>query len=1212
MKQHFFLFILFFACMTIHAQDYQALASLQETEADEFAKKSYKRKDAYCAYLSAYRLYNKAGTQCDNNKYAVLVKTKKVVDEEKIIVNQNALFVDSLLSESFDKFKDDTETYLPLLETYIMKKGGSVDRYKRSFELYDMAIGIRKKHKLLKGKEYENILRWYANHLLYINNMPTSDKLAIYDELWKVYRDNCNDADTLDIKLLDMYYSACALKGSEETKVMLSELKLDYIVKKYGKESDEYLKMLNTLFLAYYNKSEKDEKQGVDNCYKKKYLTVKKEIWNILNMRDEIYDDKAKTNIELLVLDILSEEKDTISARGLAEDYSRKIKSKLGDDSDIYLKSLENIVHTYPMNDKALIPILEEKLKLEEKKYGKDDYRYKATEMSLSNIYSMNHMLSQAISTIHKSSENKDYNQLSIEANMQVQYGLYRDAIKTYSSIMDLCLEQPGTKYLAMLSTPMAITNCYLKIRDLKGLLEFGRKWVNHPSLTPEEQYSVFSSVMSSAGNPNIVSDEVLQFVDEYIVAHAEQTSDKEMLRRILSEKASVLYGMLRFDEAKDVIQKVLATIQPEEANYLIEKIKYSSYYEICLLAKMDWNKALETNGYIMQLFRQIPNYGLLCEYNSACVRACLYYDYLGDYTKILPLATSVMSVDRVNMTQLKTTTIDINHFFAFYCFLDKSALTKPLIHAYANEGRLKEAKDLVLNNVKDAESTIRFTLSQLDSNEKTNKYGYINTTAENLFSVAMLQHDDKELSKEAFNYCLLYKQAFMSSESLMRKQILESSDSMLVKRYTNLQQLLETRQTCLQAGLDVSAIEEQIATLDIQVKEDSKAYGDYTRELNLKWMDIQNILENEAAVVEFISYQDAVSADVRIGAVILCKEWDSPKMVSLCSEKDLEEFGQSPDHIGTLIWTHILDIIGEKYKLYFVPSGIINNIGVENAMVNGEFLSNKYVLLRLSSSRELVHKKSLIGSQAVLYGGIFYSNEEVESKTPSNRAAETEIPYLSGTKTEVETINALITQIGGIPTSMFLGHSATESSVKMLSPLSTKILHIATHGFFNPENKENVANILIVQNNNVENDMLTRSGLLLANAQETLWGDYEGNPDNDGILTSQEISTLDLRGTDMVVLSACETAKGEISSEGVFGLQRGFKKAGVNSILMSLWKVDDEATCKLMTEFYSNWIAKKMTKHDALEAAKKVVRETKGWEDPKYWAAFILLDGLD
>ena len=64
----------------------------------------------------------------------------------------------------------------------------------------------------------------------------------------------------------------------------------------------------------------------------------------------------------------------------------------------------------------------------------------------------------------------------------------------------------------------------------------------------------------------------------------------------------------------------------------------------------------------------------------------------------------------------------------------------------------------------------------------------------------------------------------------------------------------------------------------------------------------------------------------------------------------------------------------------------------------------------------------------------------------------------------------------------------------------------------------------------------------------------------------------------------------------------------------MSLWKVDDEATCLLMTEFYRNWIAEKMSKHDALEAAKQTVRshKEKGWDDPKYWAAFILLDGLD
>ena len=125
--------------------------------------------------------------------------------------------------------------------------------------------------------------------------------------------------------------------------------------------------------------------------------------------------------------------------------------------------------------------------------------------------------------------------------------------------------------------------------------------------------------------------------------------------------------------------------------------------------------------------------------------------------------------------------------------------------------------------------------------------------------------------------------------------------------------------------------------------------------------------------------------------------------------------------------------------------------------------------------------------------------------------------------------------------------------------------------------------------------------------------GDALRNSD-DGILTAYEISQMNLTGLNLVSLSACETGLGDITGDGVFGLQRGFKKAGANSILMSLWKVDDEATCLLMTEFYKKWIGEGKTKHDALEFAKQMVRshKEKGWDDPKYWAAFILLDGLE
>ena len=136
----------------------------------------------------------------------------------------------------------------------------------------------------------------------------------------------------------------------------------------------------------------------------------------------------------------------------------------------------------------------------------------------------------------------------------------------------------------------------------------------------------------------------------------------------------------------------------------------------------------------------------------------------------------------------------------------------------------------------------------------------------------------------------------------------------------------------------------------------------------------------------------------------------------------------------------------------------------------------------------------------------------------------------------------------------------------------------------------------------------------MMSGASDYLFGMGNATGMEDGILTAKEISKLDLRGLNLVALSACKTALGDISSEGVSGLQRGFKKAGAKSILMSLWKVDDEATCFLMKEFYKQWIEKGKTKYNALKIAKEEVRshKEKKWDDPKYWAAFIMLDGIE
>ena len=133
------------------------------------------------------------------------------------------------------------------------------------------------------------------------------------------------------------------------------------------------------------------------------------------------------------------------------------------------------------------------------------------------------------------------------------------------------------------------------------------------------------------------------------------------------------------------------------------------------------------------------------------------------------------------------------------------------------------------------------------------------------------------------------------------------------------------------------------------------------------------------------------------------------------------------------------------------------------------------------------------------------------------------------------------------------------------------------------------------------------RSGLLLSGSQQTLNGESGG--EEDGILTALEMSLMDLRSTQLAVLSACETGLGEVQNgEGVFGLQRALQLAGAENLIMSLWKVDDQATQLLMTEFYEKYTTG-LGIRESLRAAQLAVRES--YPHPYYWSSFVHV-GLD
>jgi len=251
-----------------------------------------------------------------------------------------------------------------------------------------------------------------------------------------------------------------------------------------------------------------------------------------------------------------------------------------------------------------------------------------------------------------------------------------------------------------------------------------------------------------------------------------------------------------------------------------------------------------------------------------------------------------------------------------------------------------------------------------------------------------------------------------------------------------------------------------------------------------------------------------------------------------------------------------------------------------------------------------------------LLYGGINYNYGL------SSNAKATGWNYLEGTMLETEIINNIFIKKKLSPV-FITGDSATEWSFKNMAQEST-FLHISTHGFFYPKpakrtlipdtTKNHEEDIIAFRGGRIENrfiyfrdnpNPMMRSGLVFAGANQIWQSNYKVS-DNDGILTANEVVLLDLHNTHLVVLSACETGLGDIKgSEGVYGLQRAFKMAGVKYIIMSLWQVPDKETVEFMELFYKKLLKTKDVRRSFNETQKEMRKKY----DPYFWAAFVLVE---
>lgn len=332
-----------------------------------------------------------------------------------------------------------------------------------------------------------------------------------------------------------------------------------------------------------------------------------------------------------------------------------------------------------------------------------------------------------------------------------------------------------------------------------------------------------------------------------------------------------------------------------------------------------------------------------------------------------------------------------------------------------------------------------------------------------------------------------------------------------------------------------------------------------------------------------------------------------------------LYNYEQLQDKATKLIWNPIEANIAKGSTVYYIPSGIMHSIALEALpLSDGTTLGQHYNFVRLTSAREIVnaHNQNKINRTATLYGGLRYTLSSQKMEEESKAYDKSDMAYLmrseygeSGfkdlrnTKDEVEKIGKTLKD-NGVVVKTYMESKGNAESFIALSGKSPSIVHIATHGFYYTPAE--------VKDNNYLSgytDAMSLSGLVFAGGNTAWLGKKSTKGVLGGVLTAKDIANLDFKGTDLMVLSACKTGQGKVTAEGVFGLQRAFKKAGVGTIIMSLWKVDDKVTSEFMTTFYEHLADKNnaWNKRKAFEEAKEIIR--KKHPDPFHWAAFVMLD---
>ena len=518
--------------------------------------------------------------------------------------------------------------------------------------------------------------------------------------------------------------------------------------------------------------------------------------------------------------------------------------------------------------------------------------------------------------------------------------------------------------------------------------------------------------------------------------------------------------------------------------------------------------------------------------------------------------------------------------------------------------------KTLFYFNVAGAFETFNaFVLEQYMKNPSGNHTALITRMYNNRIALKSLLLKESGKMKEAVAFSRDtavrndYQQWLAMKEQIIRQYRMTEEDRS--EKKLNLPQL----------ELNANQLEQKITIALGLAKNANKGLTDWTR--------IRAALQPGEYAVEIIrteEYTDGRWTDtIQYAALILDHQSTVPGLVMLKPGNELETKAISYYRLSlkgrredfqsyNAFWEPIKKYLPGAKKIYFSADGVYQQINLYTLLnpLTRKYLIDELSISLLTNTRDLLEP---VTENKTHHAAIFsfpdFGGLPVSADSPVSRTGFPVLDELPGTKEETDSVKTILTAARWTIEEK-LRKAATEDAIKKIK--RPEVLHIATHGFFLKDIKDTLGTVYGIQADIARQHPLLRSGVILAGAAAVASNPNNFSDQDDGILTAYEAAGLDLTGTGLVVLSACETGLGELlNGQGVYGLQRAFLQAGAASVIMSLWKVNDESTKELMISFYREWLQHPDdSKQDALRMAQLRLREQ--YAHPFFWGPFVLV----